>query len=500
MRLCCLAVATVLARKYIVMFRMPEEADMRTMRAASAEHTARTERLFLPGDRIDRKLLSGYYAQLTERTLRLLRKDSAVALVEEDRSVKIEAFGAATPRLKREYVFPFGFVGISYYGTDGTGPSLQDAAKPLDEILSFVLQKDAPWGISRISGHRSEYEYVEDAGKRVRVYVLDTGIDTDHPEFENRAVWGYNAVGGSRDVDDHGHGTHCAGTIGGKTYGIAKAARLVAVKVLNSKGEGLISSLIDGIDFVMKDYEKTIDSFHERESREYLQEDKKRHHLIRGGDRRTSSHGLRGTGLWSGIKRIFTTRKERPRAVVNMSIGGIRSGALNFAVQYASKFLGIHFVTAAGNERENACDFSPASAPNAITVGASDSDNAIAVFSNIGACVDIYAPGVDILSAWPGRGARMASGTSMAAPHVAGVMAVYLGLAHLTPPQLKERILKDSVGVVSDRAHGDALRIYKISGSLSGFLEFWPFDTHEKTDGKPMISLAKLYKRLKASE
>lgn len=175
------------------------------------------------------------------------------------------------------------------------------------------------------------------------------------------------------------------------------------------------------------------------------------------------------SSMIEGIEFVIKDHKKK-RAIVSLSLGGFKSAALNFAIQYASKFMGIHFATAAGNENKNACDFSPASAPNSITVGASRKNNKIAPFSNIGGCVDLYAPGVDINSTWPNGRYRSISGTSMATPHVAGVMAIYLGLVDFKPCDLKERILKDTKRIIRNKG----------------------------SNGRnPMASLEKLYYRLK---
>jgi subtilisin family serine protease len=202
----------------------------------------------------------------------------------------------------------------------------------------------------------------------VNAYVIDTGIVTSHPDFGGRARVAYDALGGT-GVDCHGHGTHVAGTIGGATYGVAKGAQLWGVRVLGCTGSGSTSGIIRALDWVRVNHRKP--------------------------------------------------------AVANMSLGGGRSTALNNAVTSLSN-AGVFVAVAAGNERQNACNVSPASAAAAYTAAASDRTDLRASFSNYGSCVDGYAPGVAIKSTWL-TGTRSLSGTSMASPHVAGVGALYKG-------------------------------------------------------------------------
>ncbi|MDH3744622.1 MAG: S8 family peptidase, partial [Acidobacteriota bacterium] len=199
----------------------------------------------------------------------------------------------------------------------------------------------------------------------IHAYVIDTGVDRDHPEFENRMGEAYNAVGDTRD-DDHGHGTHVAGTVGGKTYGVAREVVIHAVRVLRD-GSGTDANVIEGIDWATK-------------------------HALDNG--------------WS--------------AVSNMSLGGDTSRSLDTAV-CRSIAAGMVHVVAAGNDDGNACGHSPAHVRQAITVGATNRRDRRAPFSNFGSCVDLFAPGVDIESAWRGGGTNTISGTSMASPHGAGV-------------------------------------------------------------------------------
>ena len=258
-------------------------------------------------------------------------------------------------------------------------------------INGYSTQENPTWGLDRIDQRINKldkkYHYSSGAGSKSTVYVLDTGIDVNHPEFEGRAKWGYDVTGdGQKNL--HPHGTHCAGTIASKTYGVAKKATVVAVRVLGSDGSGSTSGIIAAIEWVVKQSTKN--------------------------------------------------------KVASMSLGGGVSQALNNAVAQASK-KGVIFVVAAGNENQNACDTSPASEPSAITVGATDLDTKIAYFSNWGKCVNIFGPGVDILSTVPGNRTDTMSGTSMATPHVAGVVALMINDAKsYTPEQVKNFLVKVS--------------------------------------------------------
>ncbi|MFD6227863.1 S8 family peptidase [Streptomyces sp. NPDC060232] len=259
-------------------------------------------------------------------------------------------------------------------------------------------QAPAPWALDRIDQRElpldGSYTYATKA-EGVTVYILDTGINTRHREFGGRARAGHNAVflEGSRDCN--GHGTHVAGTVGGETYGVAKGVSLVSVKVADCRGDGRLSAMLKGLDWLVKDAGRTP-----------------------------------GTP-----------------AVANMSMGGSRSRALDAAVLRIVSS-GITFVAAAGNDGRNACGGSPASVPQAVTVGATDAADRRAPFSNHGSCVDLFAPGVAVTSAGKdsATGTARSSGTSMAAPHVAGAAALLLaGGTARTPAQVSQALVRDAV-------------------------------------------------------
>jgi len=249
------------------------------------------------------------------------------------------------------------------------------------EPKACITQSGAPWGLVR-SAQRDlkidgNYKY-DGTLASVRGYVIDTGIYIKHDDFGGRAVWGYNAVD-TDDTDGNGHGTHCAGTMAGNAYGLHKTATLVAVKVLNAGGSGTNAGVIDGVNWVVND-------------------------------------------AIARAKKAVKEGKAPSKAVGNMSLGGGRSTALNNAVDAAVESE-VVMAVAAGNDANDACNYSPASAQLAISTGASDNKDAAAYFSNWGSCVDVYGPGVGILSAWIGgpTATNTISGTSMASPHVAGV-------------------------------------------------------------------------------
>lgn len=260
------------------------------------------------------------------------------------------------------------------------------------EKKAYVSQSGAPWGLSRISSQSrggTTYTYDSTAGAGTCAYVIDTGIYTSHPEFEGRATFLANYAGDGSNTDGNGHGTHCAGTIGSKSYGVAKKTQLYAVKVLGADGSGTNSGVIAGINFVANDVK---------------------------------------------------TRSCPKGAVANMSLGGSRSTAVNSAAANAVT-AGVFMAVAAGNDGRDAANSSPASEPTVFTVGATDSSDRIASFSNYGSVVDILAPGVSILSTWIGGRTNTISGTSMATPHVAGLGAYLLSLEGArSPAALSSRI------------------------------------------------------------
>lgn len=249
----------------------------------------------------------------------------------------------------------------------------QDQTVALNQVTS--PQNQATWGLDRIDQADlpldTQYHFTA-TGAGVNAFIIDTGIRADHAEFTGRLLPGYNVVADANGTNDcNGHGTHVAGTLGGTTWGVAKGVSLTPVRVLDCTGSGSWSGVIAGIDWV-------------------------------------------------------ASSTLRP-AVANLSLGGNASASVDAAVAGAvSK--GVTMVVAAGNSNLDACNYSPAREPSAITVGASNSLDSRANYSNIGACVDIFAPGSGITSAWntSATASNTISGTSMASPHVAGIAALTL--------------------------------------------------------------------------
>jgi subtilisin family serine protease len=277
-------------------------------------------------------------------------------------------------------------------------------------VHTDVTQTGATWGIDRVDQRNlplsGTYTYNTTA-TNVTAFVIDTGIRTAHTQFAGRASVGFDAIGdGQNGQDCNGHGTHVSGTIGGSTFGLAKGVRLVAVRVLSCAGSGTNAGVIAGIDFV--------------------------------------------------------TRSTARPAVANMSLGGGASATLDAAVR-RSITAGVTYAIAAGNSNANACNFSPARTAEAITVGATTMTDARSSFSNFGTCVDIFAPGSAITSAWAtsNTATNTISGTSMATPHTAGAAALYLAThATASPATVRNALVAAATpNVISNVGTGSPNRL-----------------------------------------
>jgi cerevisin len=323
----------------------------------------------------------GYAGQFSPSTLALIRSQPEVAYVELDQI----AYTQEMPYLP------------SFDAFSDSVSSLIDDFK-VDSSTHLATEKGAPWGLARIS-HRNplklstftRYEYVEEGGEGVDAYVIDTGVNIHHNEFEGRAKWGKTIPKGSKDYDGNGHGSHCAGTIASRKYGVAKGATVIAVKVLGDNGSGSMSDVISGIVWAAE----------------------------QASEKAAAAEAeLAATG-----------KTKHKGSVANMSLGGGKSQATDDAVN-AAVDAGLHFAVAAGNDNKDACNYSPAAAKKAVTVGASTLSDTKAYFSNDGPCVDVFAPGLNILSVWsPGNSSsNTISGTSMASPHVCGLLAYLLSI------------------------------------------------------------------------
>ncbi|MGH4030805.1 S8 family peptidase [Actinomycetota bacterium Odt1-20B] len=313
--------------------------------------------------------LNGYAAQLSSQEAQRLAADPAVASVEQNRRVHVDA-----------------------------------------------TQSNAPWGLDRIDQPKlplnKTYTYPDSAGSGVTAYVIDTGVRITHKEISGHAVNGYDSVDGDTTAQDgNGHGTHVATTIAGKTYGVAKKAKVVAVRVLDDNGSGTTAGVVAGIDWVTKNH------------------------------------------------------AAGAPAVANLSLGGSASTALDNAVKNSIAD-GVTYAVAAGNEGTDAKSFSPARVGPALTVGATDNTDARTSWSNYGSVLDVFAPGANITAGWntSDTATNTISGTSMATPHVAGAAAVYLaGHKSATPAQVATALKNGaSAGVVKSPGTGSPNKLLNI--------------------------------------
>ncbi|MDP4672862.1 MAG: S8 family peptidase, partial [Solirubrobacteraceae bacterium] len=293
------------------------------------------------------------------------------------------------------------------------GVLLVEKDKPVEALSAGPRSGLASsWGLDRIDQRTlplNSQISTSQNGFGVTAYIIDTGIRADHSQFGGRVAVGYDAIGDGQNTNDcNGHGTHVAGTVGGSSYGVAPQVSLVAIRVLDCGGSGSTSGVIAGINWA------------------------------------TANHA-------AGVP-----------AVANMSLGGGYSAALNTATQNAIAD-GITFAVAAGNENANACNSSPASTPNALTVGSTTSSDARSSFSNWGSCVDIFAPGSGITSAWStsSTATNTISGTSMASPHVAGAAALLLSASPASTPAQVASAMGNAAttGVVNDAGTGSPNRL-----------------------------------------
>jgi subtilisin family serine protease len=248
------------------------------------------------------------------------------------------------------------------------------SVKPIKykKFKSYYEQLCVPWHLSRINERyksvKDNYIYFQ-TGQGITVYVLDSGIDTLHPEFENRASTGYDRFEG-QPIEEHG--THVAGIIGSKTYGVAKKVNLVSIRILDYSGSGSYSDIISGLEWL-----------------------------------------------------YYNNTDLDNSKIINMSLGGPHSRTLDIVIEKMYN-KGYIVVSAAGNENQNACNVSPANSEYSITVGSSNKLDFFSSFSNYGTCVNVIAPGEDILSTIPGNKNTIMSGTSMASPVVAGIISLFL--------------------------------------------------------------------------
>ncbi|MGW9037846.1 S8 family serine peptidase, partial [Streptomyces sp. NPDC055721] len=303
--------------------------------------------------------------------------------------------------------------GSEVNGFSASGLSVEEAKRlAADPAVGTVVQnkrfsinetqeKPPSWGLDRIDQAETagdeKYTYPDNGGEGVTAYVIDTGVRISHQDFGGRAAHGFDAVDNDQTADDgNGHGTHVAGTIAGTAHGVAKKAKVVAVRVLDDNGSGTTEQVVAGIDWV--------------------------------------------------------TQNHSGPSVANMSLGGGADEALDAAVKRAIAS-GVTFAVAAGNESSDAGEGSPSRVPEALTVASSTKDDEQSSFSNFGAVVDLYAPGSDITSAWndSDTGVKTISGTSMASPHVAGAAVLYLAANPTATPA-------DTAAALTGAATADAIK------------------------------------------
>jgi subtilisin family serine protease len=348
---------------------------------------------------------------------------SYVVMLKGGQSVKAESTGkdlAKTYGGKLRHSYNSAVNGFSASGMSGEEAKRLAADPKVDKVVqnhrfhANGTQSNPPsWGLDRIDQKEPEadkkYTYPDSAGKGVTAYIVDTGVRFTHKDFGDRAKSGFDAVDGGKADDGQGHGTHVAGTVAGSDHGVAKKANIVAVRVLDDQGSGTTEQVVKGIDWV--------------------------------------------------------TKNHKGPSVANMSLGGPKDEALDAAVSKAIES-GVTFGVAAGNESSDADSSSPARVKEAITVAASDKTDKQAEFSNYGKLVDLYAPGVDITSASnkSDSATETMSGTSMAAPHVTGAAAVYLGAHKDAKPAdvskgLTDAATKDAISNPSSGTPNKLLRV-----------------------------------------
>ncbi|MDX2559594.1 S8 family peptidase [Streptomyces sp. TX20-6-3] len=351
---------------YIVTLDESAQAETAKGRAVAARFGAKIKRTYTSA-------VNGYSVELSEAQARKLAADPAVTSVVQNR----------------------------VFTVDGTQPS------PPSWGLDRIDQKALPLNQS--------YTYPDTAGQGVTAYIIDTGVRITHSDFGGRASYGYDAIDNDNTAQDgHGHGTHVAGTVAGTSYGVAKKAKIVGVRVLDNSGSGTTEQVVAGIDWV--------------------------------------------------------TRNAVKPAVANMSLGGGVDSVLDTAVRN-SIASGVTYGVAAGNDSSNASNYSPARVAEAITVGSTTNTDARSSFSNYGAVLDIFAPGSNITSSWNSSDSatNTISGTSMATPHVVGAAAVYLAAnPTATPAQVSTALTTAATpNVVTNPGSGSPNRLLYVGGGTT---------------------------------
>ncbi|MFI5763847.1 S8 family peptidase [Streptomyces sp. NPDC051563] len=346
--------------------------------------------------------------------------DSAARSTADSGKAVAKRYGA---RIDRTYSAALNGYSVEVSEAQARKLAADPAVKSVVQNRVFTVDTTQPnppsWGLDRIDQTalplNQSYTYPDKAGEGVTAYIIDTGVRKTHQDLGGRASDGFDAIDNDNTAQDgHGHGTHVAGTVAGTTYGVAKKAKIVGVRVLDNNGSGTTAQVVAGIDWV--------------------------------------------------------TRNAVKPAVANMSLGGGADSALDTAVRN-SIASGITYGVAAGNESTNANTKSPARVTEAITVGATTNTDAKASYSNYGAVLDLFAPGSNITSSW-GTGdtaTNTISGTSMATPHVVGAAALYLAAnPAATPAQVSTALVNAATpNVVTSPGTGSPNRLLNIGTSTT---------------------------------
>ncbi|KAI7906052.1 peptidase S8/S53 domain-containing protein [Cokeromyces recurvatus] len=309
-------------------------------------------------------------------------------------------------------------------------------------LQEFIQTNPPSWGLDRIDqreGTDGYYKFASDQGKGVTVYLMDSGILEDHVDIAGRVTIGKTVVGDPDDpFDSNGHGTFVAGVCCGTKYGVAKGANIVSVKILDNDGNGHLSDILIGLQWIVKQH----------------------------------------------------ISQKNAKSIVNLSLGSFYSQVTNEAIQEAIS-LGIHFSIAAGNYGEDACKYSPGSTPGAITVGAINEDDSVSYYSNFGKCVDIFAPGTNIKSIWhtSKTATKTLTGTSMAAPHVAGTMAIFLSQADYTPSQLMNYLKSVSTLITEDFTINNTGIFYSDNKTIIDNAIYTGYEVKDRMDRKTFVNV-----------
>lgn len=330
------------------------------------------------------------YLETTQDSVVTSRVDIRAEVVELPTPTDIESLDTVVPTIEQDLDSPVPAVVVEIKKSTKIIDTAEILATTPDETIFTIMdtQPGVTWGLDKVDGTvDGSYSYTS-SGSKTRIYIVDTGIDATHREFQSRVVKGFDAFGENLDrTDCNGHGSHIAGIAAGSYYGVAKSATLVPVRVLDCNGVGTTTTLTDGIEWILANHSGSI-------------------------------------------------------GIVNMSLGGSKDAEVNSATARLVS-AGFIVVSAAGNSNADACNVSPASTPGVIAVGAVDRSGAKASFSNWGSCVDILAPGVGINSAnsLNHNISSMRSGTSQASPFVAGAIATYISSGSLISPSGAEPYL-----------------------------------------------------------